>query len=223
MINTIIKIIFPLKCIFCSNIITFKTENEICETCHEKISFFYLSHSYNQKNNFKGLYYDDLICVFKYSGIIKEAITRYKFFNKSSYYRTFSNLLATEIKKSILYQTIDFILEVPLHKNKEKVRGYNQSKLIAKYLSKLLKIPYLNILIRTKETKPQSKLIKEERNVNIKNAFIVKNTTKINEKNILIIDDILTTGSTLEECSRVLKECGAQKVISAVIASGRNC
>lgn len=111
------------------------------------------------------------------------------------------------------------LIPVPLYKKRMKERGFNQSEEIGKELAKFLKIPLIkNNLIKTKETLSQTKLTRNEREENIKNAFSVKNGGKIKRKKILLIDDIYTTGATMEECARILKKSGARSVWGVAVA-----
>lgn len=218
MIKWIKNLLFPPKCIFCNEILDIKNEEFICSDCPSKIPFL------NEEIPLSpGDFYDRIICLFRYKGIVKKAITRYKFHNKISYYRVFARLLADKIKNTEELPNIDVILSVPLHKKKEQKRGYNQAYLITKELGKLLEIEEKSyVLKRIKNTESQSHLPKYKRQSNVKGAFLVVHPSKIEGKNILLIDDIMTTGSTLNECSRVLKEVGAEKIFVAVLATGRN-
>lgn len=106
----------------------------------------------------------------------------------------------------------DIILIVPVNKARKKERGYDQSYLIAKTISTIIKRPIVkNVLYKDKNTIKQSTLNKEERKENVKGAYSIKNFQKLKNKKILLIDDIYTTGSTVNECSRVLIEKGINK------------
>lgn len=106
----------------------------------------------------------------------------------------------------------DIILVVPISKKREKERGYNQSELIAKEISKIISVKIeKKILYKVKNTKPQSTLNKQQRQENAKGAYIAKNTSKIENKKILIIDDIYTTGNTVSECAKMLTEKGIKR------------
>lgn len=108
---------------------------------------------------------------------------------------------------------------VPLTKRKLKRRGFNQSEEIAKKLSKLIQIPTVsNCLLKIKETAPQMEISGQERKENIKDAFVIKDKRGISGKKILLVDDVYTTGSTLEECARILKEAEAEEVWGLVVA-----
>lgn len=221
MFDSIIKLIFPPKCMFCGSILNLNIEVEICSECMNKIPFF--NNKFFKLKNSIGLnYLDDVICLCHYSGIIKDCLIRFKFFNKASYYRTFGKLLSNKVKSMTDYRKFDIIISVPLHKSRLNKRGYNQSLLISKILSGETGIPEKSdILSRIKNTHSQSLLTRNERYENVRDAFKVNNINIIKNKCILIVDDILTTGNTLNECSRVLKEAGAKEVVAAVIASGR--
>ena len=113
------------------------------------------------------------------------------------------------------------LIPIPLDIKKLKWRGFNQAEEIAKELAGFLNIPLLSdCLIKIKETLPQIELNNEERKENIKNAFSVKSSKIIKNKKILLVDDVYTTGSTMEEAAKVLKRAGAKEVIGIVVARG---
>ena len=106
-----------------------------------------------------------------------------------------------------------------MHKLKKSVRGYNQSELVANEIAKQMELPFeKTVLIKTKNTKVQSTLTKTQRIENVKNAFFVTDTTKVKDKKVVLIDDIYTTGCTVNECSKVLKQAGAKEICVVTIA-----
>jgi len=164
-----------------------------------------------------------MVCVGKYSDSLKNSLKRFKFSNKPSYYRAFGKLLALKVQNTIQVDQIDMIIPVPLHRSRQKQRGYNQAELIGEYAAKQLGIPLeANILVKASESKSQSVLSRNERLSNVEGLFKVVNAEAIYNKNILIIDDIVTTGSTVNQCSRALKQAGAGSIIAGVIATTRN-
>lgn len=178
-----------------------------CQRCSEKKLFgLYFALPYKEKALTR-----KLIIQFKYEPYIKDLS------------KTLAGLL---IEHFVILgkNTDDFwqnsaLVPIPLDKNKLKLRGYNQSEELAKELSKMIKAPLLkNILVKIKKTLPQVGLSKQEREGNIKNAFLVLDKEQIKEKNIFLVDDVYTTGSTMEECTRVLKESGAKSVSGISIA-----
>lgn len=221
-VDGILSLLFPPRCIFCGGVLTSKTGLEICKECFKKIEFMEEKNSRSDVLVPKGSNYDAVVCACKYSGIVKETILKFKFTNKPSYYRTLAELLVKEIKLRALEKEIDLIVSIPLHRMKENTRGYNQSRLIAKYISKAIKLPDKSSLVYKKRyTESQSRLSKDERMKNVEGAFALSKKSTFSGKRVLLIDDILTTGSTLNECSKILKEAGAVSVIAGVIASGR--
>lgn len=111
------------------------------------------------------------------------------------------------------------LIPVPLEKSKLKNRGYNQSEELAKELSKILAIPIIsNNLIKTKKTPPQMELSAKEREENLKNAFATTNIAELWNKKVFLVDDVYTTGSTMEECARVLREAGTKQIWGIAVA-----
>lgn len=165
------------------------------------------------------VYYDRGYVIFEYEGQIKECIIKYKFKNRKSYSEYFAEVMAEHIKAKNdgTYKDIyDFITCVPLYKSKKRVRGYNQTELIAKRISRHLNIPFIKAIKKIRNTKQQSTLSAKEREINIKNAF--ECCVNVKNSSVLVVDDVLTTGHTINECSRMLKKAGADKVDFVVIA-----
>ncbi len=132
------------------------------------------------------------------------------------YWAVHSPVLLERIKKDGGESWI--IVPVPLHKRRQNWRGFNQAALIAQILAKNIGLKYEDCLIRTKHTKPQMSLKSDDRKQNIRNAFSMNPKASIKEKSILLIDDVWTTGSTIKECSTVLKRNGAKLVWGITIA-----
>lgn len=207
----LMEIIFPRKCAFCNILIK---EDYTCKKCKKKLEYICINCNIQKSNS---EYFDFLICPFFYDGIIKSKILEFKFKNKKYLYKP----LSQELINILMYykNLIDIIIPVPISLARYFERGYNQSKLVADYVSKKINKPLaLWVLIKTKNNYMQSKLNMQTRSNNVKNVYKVLNTEKIKGKNILLIDDIYTTGATVTECSKILKQNGAQKIIVATIA-----
>ncbi|ACL74478.1 phosphoribosyltransferase [Ruminiclostridium cellulolyticum H10] len=218
-----IEYFFPPRCALCNAILKAGVAIYICEKCAGEIGYY--KNSVTPLNLPVGIqnYCDGILCVGRYSDSLKEALRRFKFSNKPSYYRTFGRLLALKVENTEQKVRFDIIVPVPLYKSKEKTRGYNQAELMAGQVSKILNVPCeKRLLNKTFETKSQSILKKNERLLNLQDAFVAINQRMIVNKNILLIDDILTTGSTVNQCCKALKEAGAGKVIAGVVATTRN-
>lgn len=222
LLEKLVRVVFPPRCIFCSKILSLDADIEICRGCYQKIPFIEGGFLYIDNRHKHACGCDYVVCVCRYTGIVRDSMIKYKFFDKSGYYRAFAKLLAGRIKKMTDYHKFDIILSIPLHKEKENVRGYNQSKLIASLVSRETGVPEKSEwLSRIRRTDSQSLLNKTGRYLNVKGAFEVKCRKEIKGKKILLIDDIMTTGYTLDECGKALREAGAESVVGAVIASGR--
>lgn len=160
-----------------------------------------------------------------YNDFAKELISLYKYKGKESLLPIFINLLAITYDKYFLNETIDLITYVPIHNNRLEIRGFNQAEKLADGLHKYTNKPLFNTLIKVKDTKKQSKQHKWDRLSEIKGSFALdltltisdENTPQIEDKNVLIIDDIYTTGFTLNECASILKQAGVNKVFGLTL------
>jgi competence protein ComFC len=227
-------IFFPSLCELCSNLLELPGEKIVCRSCLQGIKphrtsyclscgkFFsgssephYCRRCVEQRPAFSG----HRSCG-QYVGKLKDVIILYK-------YRGFSVLgshLAEFIYKSLgkeesLWWETDAIIPVPLHSEKEKERGFNQSQILAKELAKRKQIPLIeNQLIKVRRTLPQTSLEAKEREKNLKGVFEVRNREKIEGKIVLLVDDVFTTGSTLQECSLILRRAGALEVKALTVA-----
>jgi competence protein ComFC len=216
-LNYALKLLYPPRCVFCGEIISIRKEPEICNNCIKDISFFGRSTNVRREDRF-----DSLSVLFSYEGIIKKSLQNFKFHDKPAYFRAYASLLVERIRKDTNLDKVDMLMAVPLHRSRLISRGYNQSRLISRYIARQTGKPDMSkIIVRTRKTEVQSKVAGPHREANVLNAFRVKCNDRIKGKTILIIDDILTTGSTINECCRVLKEAGAKTVHAAVVASGR--
>lgn len=197
--------IFPKACGICGKI----GESYLCEKCFKNIqsSSVYINKIDDYtKDNTK--YFDYHSYIFSYKEIIREKIIQYKFENKAYLSNMFCEFFIKNEKICGFLKKYDIIISVPMTKKKIAQRGYNQTELIAKLLANNFEnLQYRkDILIKIKDNKIQSTLNKKQRIENVKNAYKLKNIQIIKQKNILIIDDIYTTGATVNECARVLKQ-----------------
>ena len=206
MIEKILNIIFPKTCLKCG-----KQEGQyICSSC---------LHSLNCKIYFmkaKNKLYNYLIYLFKYKNQARKDMINFKFNDKAFMAEYFIEFLCYNNKLAKFLKTFDFIIPVPTTLNKKKARGYNQTELLAENLSKRLNIPVnKNILIKMKNNKT-----KKERSINVKNVFSIRNQMIIKNKKIILIDDIFTTGFTINECSKILKENSVKEICVLIICKG---
>ena len=198
---------FPPVCGFCGKL----DRNSLCNKCKMQIQKNNLSKIEDYKNT--SSYFDEHIYLFQYSGEIRNMILNYKFREKSYIYNTFVELIKNNEKICAQIKKYDIIMPVPISKKRLNTRGYNQSALIARKIAKTLNMYYEeNILVKIKDNKPQSEMGQEKRKSNVKDVYTIKNKEKIYQKKILLIDDIFTTGNTVNECAKVLIENFASSV-----------
>lgn len=232
-IKQLVDFIYPRRCPVCHEIVGSGGEL-ICKTCEKK--FTYVEEPYCMKcgkplkeeekeyciqcceNNY---YFNEGRSVYIYEDTMRFSIYRFKYGNRPEYAEFYASEIYKKYKRKIKEWNADIIIPIPLHKSRLNKRGYNQAYLIAKELSKLSHIPTdENYLIRKKKTSVQKNLTASEREDNIKNAFkIKKNRVKL--KSAILIDDIYTTGVTINEASKILKEAGFDNVYFICVSTGR--
>lgn len=228
--NFILNILFPIRCISCSKhgewfcekcFLQIKLPNEhVCGICEKMITpDGRTCQACKKKSSLDGL----LTCASYKQDSISRAVHFFKYRFINDLHVPLGNLMVNVMQKTDI-PLPNLILPIPLHKRRLRWRGFNQSFLLAKKISeKLLPGTTLqideNILIRKKYTTPQMSIKDyKHRQQNLSGAFLVLNEKQIRNKIILLVDDIATTGSTILECSKVLKNAGAKEVFAIVIA-----
>ena len=208
MINMLLNFLFPPVCGICG-----KIETEwVCEKCLEKLKINIIHRKVYNK------YYDEMIYLFNYKDV-RKLILKYKFNNQAFLSNMFSQIILKNKKLCRNLKFYDIIIPVPMYKIKKQKRGYNQTELITKKIAKNLELQEdSKVLLKIKNTRTQSKLNEKQRYENIKNVFYIKDNEKIKNKNIILFDDIITTGATINECAKILKQNGAKKVTVLAIA-----
>lgn len=164
------------------------------------------------------LYFSYSIAIFEFDTSVQKLIHEMKYKN----FPHLADLFAAEYRPGRLYvhlfEFIDYLIPVPLHPARKRERGYNQAELLAKKIGYYRNIFMIkNALRRVRYTKQQAFFNREERFQNVKNAFIFKSKVAIDNKIIGLVDDVLTTGSTLNECARILKIAGAKQVVGITL------
>ncbi len=205
----VLSLIFPDRCagcgengsIFCENCI-----NKTRKNPHSKVSVLFLDKLYHW-----GIYENEILSM---------ALRRFKYYGAIGLAEIFSDLLARVIAPDIeTFRRNTVVLAIPASRARKKSRGYNQAELLAEKFSKKTSISYVSdVLIKSKNTVSQTSLAGKERLFNQKDSFAVLRPEKVKNKKIILVDDILTTGATLSEAARVLKEAGALEVTGLVVA-----
>lgn len=216
----ILDIIFPIKCVNC------KKEGEwVCLKCKDK---FLSNFSVIKKNNIDNLtFVDDIFYFFNFTNeIIPKLIHIIKYKYAFDVARFLAQLIVVEFNNFIKnYENIIFV-PIPLNKKRYNERGFNQSEIILKNINLLEdeKIMIVNILKRVKNTEHQARLSGEERNKNLRDAFEINKEEfeKYKNFNIVLFDDVVTTGNTFDECAKVLKENHFRNKIFCLAIAGQN-
>ncbi len=209
----ILDVLFPKFCFGCK-----KEGNYLCQDCQTLLEISGFHRNY-PTHNLDDLYFaadhknpliKRLIRYFRYEPFIKEL-------GKPLSFLIVAHLQLADNEPDF---SSFILIPVPLYKKRLKWRGFNQAKELGKELANFLKIPLMSDnLIKIKETLCQADLSSvEERKENVKDVFLYLNPEKIKGKGILLVDDIYATGSTIEECARVLRKAGAKKIIGIVVA-----
>lgn len=221
--SDLIGLLFPNLCNACGTPL-FQNENLICTKCLYDLPFTdYHIHAENRvaKQLWGRLPFNAAMAMlyFRKGTKVQNLIHNLKYNGKTDIGILLGSLLGERLISSPLYQNIDVIIPVPLHQKKFQVRGYNQSTFIAEGLSAKLNVSFNeHILIRTISTESQTKKSRYNRYENMKSVFQIQNPEVVTGKHILLIDDVITTGATLEACANALLENGASKVSIAALA-----
>lgn len=203
-------------CLFCGENIDKNAPYFLCQECIDRLEFL------NREVYIDSPYIERIVYSLFYNEYARGKIYEYKYYNKSYLYKTFGEILKYTIEEVPFLKNIDIITFVPIHRRKKAQRGYDQSGLLAKYIGDVLNIPLSRgNLVRTKHTIAQNKLARSKRLENVRGAFKVKDGYEFYNKEILLIDDIITTGATLNECGKALLESGGKKVYALAITSGK--
>lgn len=225
--TNLLDFIFPKRCVVCK-----KFDSYLCANCFSFLSFDAKNlclvcrkpsfQSFTHPNCKNRLSIDGSFSTLSYNKTVKKLIYNFKY---SPYVRDLSsfitdlvyeNLIQNEEFNLLLKRNKWIIAPIPLSSGKFKKRGYNQSEILSIELSKKLEIEKMDILKRVKNTRSQVGLSLKERKENIRDAFLV--IKDIKSKNIFLVDDVVTTGSTLLEATKVLKKSGAGKVFAITLA-----
>jgi len=223
--------LFPrhLKCVCCGQDLPERSEYAFCDNCERELPL-------NNANVCMrcGVHLDlaDRLCLgckanksnyktarapLRYIGMVPKLIRGFKYDNK----QYLSNVFGRYMLDTYLMEnwSIDLIIPVPLYVKRKKKRGYNQAQLLAEYMSEKTKIPLLlDNLIRTKDTPTQVKLTYKQRVANLRGAFSVLDKSQMKSRTVLLIDDVLTTTATANECSEMLLKAGAKEVFVLAVA-----
>jgi competence protein ComFC len=233
--DDLLDFVYPQYCAICKKYLK-REEQDVCEVCWNSLvilpeSFCAYCKSFFEPGDTKcslcesaGKTGEDynismVRSLGRFDDYYKELIHRFKYGKKIPLGKRLARRLGRTVNDDSVFSESGFLIPVPLHKSRYRERGFNQSEILADEISKATGLSVLkNVLKRKKNTKDQTNLSREQREENVRGAFVVNRPEMIKGKNIILVDDVITTGATLNECARMLKQAGAEKVFGMTIA-----
>lgn len=221
------RFVFPGGCLLCGS----SDGTPVCGICDAKLEYITApfcvkcgqSLPYGGENCYEcrkeKRQIDIVRAAFSYEGDVRKLIIEMKYKKKEHLAEYLSGKMMEFMKRENLVFPVDIVMPIPLHSSNLRERGFNQSMSIARGVGRCINREAKDgVLVRKKKTRPQYGLAKEERLRNIEGAFMVRDFSCVNKRDILLVDDVATTLSTLEEAAGVLKEAGARRVYGLVVA-----
>lgn len=209
----ILDLLFPRRCVWCGSILPYKKTTCDCEPQVRKLRLE------NPVVSRPPKYIDKIYAAFSYEDLVRAALLRLKNQRDDQFLQDASYILLDLMQAYSLVVHFDVLVPVPMTERDLQKRGYNQSSLLAQRLGKIARMPWdLQALYKIRQTLPQKDLDRKNRITNVKGAYQL-GPSSVRGKSVLLIDDVVTTGSTLRECARVLQKGGAKKVTAICIAA----
>lgn len=210
MIEWLLDLLFPPRCVLCHRFLP-NSKETVCNNCAKKVLSQYPS--LRQGRNF-------LTCVspLRYEEPVRGSIHRYKFGNRSFYADVYAPWITAAVCAE-LGDSFDLITWVPVSAKRYRQRGYDQAQLLAEHMGNLLHKPVCSCLWKRWDNPPQSGLLHPgERKKNVRGKYMPLHPEQFEGRRLLLVDDVITTGETMEECSRVLRRAGAEQIVCATLA-----
>lgn len=210
MLYKLLDLLFPRKCVLCKRLLT-EDETDLCHSCRIETPEFTKS---KKSVSFVARWF----AVWYYKGDVRKSLLRFKFGNRRSYAISYGKLLAMKIHEN--FENFDILTGIPTGFLRKFKRGYDHVNLIAQATAQELGVPFVPTLKKIRQTPPQSSLASSaRRKANVLGAYRVLDPAQIAGKRIVLLDDIITTGSTASECARVLLTAGAKEVYCVAVAA----
>ena len=233
MFQKVMELLYPPRCPLCGDIVMPRGEfacpecrltapyvvEPKCQKCGKPLQVE--ENEYCNDCGVREHCYDKGLALFEYDDMVKQSIYRFKYENKREYAAFYGVEIAKRLGHEVIAWDADVIIPIPLHKSRLRTRGYNQSQLIAARVGRELSIPVCSdLVIRQKKTIAQKQLNHIERQNNLKRAFkLSRNDVKLDT--VILLDDIYTTGSTIDAVAAILKDTGVRKVFFIALSVGR--
>lgn len=209
----ILDLFYPPKCVFCRRLLQ-EGETDICSPCRLELPIF-------QGPVQTSMYVSDFTAALYYEGSVRDSLHRYKFSGMRQYAQAYGTLLAASVAGK-LKGPFDLVTWCPLSEKRRRKRGYDQSELLARALADKLQLPAVKTLRKTRNNPAQSATgDAQARRANVLGVYAMEAGACVTDQHILLVDDIMTTGATLQEASRILLTAGALDVCCATLAATR--
>lgn len=231
-IGAFASLVYPPACVVCSA--TVEPNEYLCDACDDKITRIVPPFCARCSEPFDGaitnefhcancaqreIFFEAAVAAYRSRGIVRKVLLDFKYGRQIHLRHLVGRWLVAALNDSRLRdRTFDIIIPVPLHPARERERGFNQAQLLAHILGAHMSIKPMSILQRVRFTTTQTAFDRAERMENLRDAFRLRRGADVRGLRVLLVDDVLTTGSTLSECARVLKEAGAQSIFAATAA-----
>lgn len=223
MLSKLVNLFFPKTCQACDHILT-DYETHICVKCRHELPL--TNYHYERPEVVKKIFYGRVeletataLFYFHKEGLVQHLLHKLKYKGQEQLGQVFGVWLGAELQESSYFKSIDVVIPVPVHSKKLKQRGYNQVALFAQYIAKSLNAYYDDsVLLKSMNTKTQVFQSREERFQSVANTFYTKNLSRIDGKHVLLVDDVITTGATIEACALVLNSGAKIRLSLATIA-----
>ena len=212
--DRLLELLYPTRCAFCHKL-TSGREERVCRACLKSLPY-----TRGDARSQKLAHIDHCWSPLYYENSVRDSLLRYKFGGVNAYADLYASFIANSMEDCLA--SFDYITWVPLSRRRLRRRGYDQARLVAEELAKQLGIPCCKFLIKIRNNQTQSGIQRPElRKANVSGVYSAYNNELLQGKRILLIDDIVTTGSTLSECAAVLVRSGAAKISAAAVARSR--
>jgi len=234
LLESAVALLYPPVCVVCGADVPFR--EQLCDSCQGRASRIVAPFCRKCSQPFEGalegeftcancahrtLYFEAAVSAYRSRGVVRQIIHDFKYGRQVYLRHSITRWLEVAMNdERISAERFDVIAPVPLHPARQRERGFNQASLLAELLSKQVSVPWKLLLERHRYTTTQTALDRAERIENLRNAFRLRKNIDVRRLRILLIDDVLTTGATLSECARVLKNAGATSVYAVTAARG---
>lgn len=206
--SQLLDLLYPPKCVFCRRLLR-PEEHDVCARCAHELEPIPAPLR-------RGQFYTECYAVYSYEGVVAESLRRFKFSGQSQYAASFGRMLAPLLRTA----PFELLSWVPVSAKRRRSRGYDQTELLAHAVAKELELPCTQTLQKIRHNPAQSsQRDAAARRANVLGAYRAVSPERFAGRSVLLIDDILTTGATLSECSRVLLTAGASSVVCAALAA----